>query len=163
MTASETCSFTWTALFNNTFGSNWIHFSFCIIIYSFTYQFSLHYSWYCYNQKWLPGGVLQKRCSYKFRKFYKKHLVFCKKAVPTNFANSFYWSCTSTEFNFIKKEIPAQMFSCEFYEISHNIFFKEPFGRLLLHQHLFCLPSYHNLSLFQKRCHTFFRLRIFSV
>ena len=38
------------------------------------------------------------------------------------------------EFNFMKKEIPAQIFSCEFCEILHNIFFKEPFRRLLLHK-----------------------------
>ena len=39
------------------------------------------------------------------------------------------------------------MFACEFCEISDKIFFKEPFGRLLLHKHL---PS------FQKWCHTYF-------
>ena len=38
------------------------------------------------------------------------------------------------------------MFSSEFYEISHNTFFKEPFGRLLLHK---------QLSSFQKWCHTY--------
>ena len=38
------------------------------------------------------------------------------------------------------------MFSCELYEISHNTFFKEPFGRLLLHKHL---------SSFQKWCYTY--------
>ena len=41
-----------------------------------------------------------------------------------------------------KKEIPAQMFSCEFCEISHNIFFKERFGRLLQHKHSLCLLSH---------------------
>ena len=30
------------------------------------------------------------------------------------------------------------MFSCEFYEISHNTFFKEPFERLLLQKYLSC-------------------------
>ena len=48
------------------------------------------------------------------------------------------------------------MFSCEFCEISHNTFFKEPFGRLLLHKHSLCLFSYHDLSPFQKRCRPFF-------
>ena len=52
-----------------TSGSNWcISFSFCIITCSFACQFSLHYYWYCYNQKQSSGGVLLKRCSYKFRK-----------------------------------------------------------------------------------------------
>ena len=48
------------------------------------------------------------------------------------------------------------MFSCEFCEISHNTFFKEPFGRLLLHKRSFCLLSHHDLLFFQKRCHTCF-------
>ena len=57
-----------------TYGSNWyIYFSFCIITYSFVYQFSFHYYWYCHNQEQSPGGVLQKRYSYKFRKLHKKH------------------------------------------------------------------------------------------
>ena len=55
-----------------------------------------------------------------------------------------------------KKEIPAQMFSCEFCEIFHNVFFKEPFERLLHHKHSFCLLSCHDLSTFQKQCHTYY-------
>ena len=60
-----------------------------------------------------------------------------------------------------KKEIPAQMFSCKFCEISDNIFFKEPFGRLLQHKHSFCLLSHHDLSHFQKRFHTYFLAEYF--
>ena len=37
-----------------------------------------------------------------------------------------------------EKEIPALMFSCELCEISHNIFLKEHFGRLLQHEHSIC-------------------------
>ena len=44
-----------------------------------------------------------------------------------------------------KKEILQQMFSCEFWEISHNIFFKKPYGRLPQHKHSFCLLSHHKL------------------
>ena len=56
-----------------TSGSNWhICFSFYIIIYSFICQFFLHYYRYCYNQKQSSGGILHKRCSYKFRKILKK-------------------------------------------------------------------------------------------
>ena len=44
----------------------------CIIIYSFVCQYPLHYYWYCYNQKQSSGTVLQKRCSFKFRKIHKK-------------------------------------------------------------------------------------------
>ena len=43
-----------------------------MIIYSFVCQYSLHYYWYCYNQKQSSGAVLQKRCSFKFRKIHKK-------------------------------------------------------------------------------------------
>ena len=60
-----------------------------------------------------------------------------------------------------KNEIPAQMFSCEFCKISHNIFFKEPFGRLLLHKHSLCLLSQHDTSSFQKLCYTYFPAEYF--
>ena len=60
---------------------------------------------------------------YKFRKIHKK-----TPAVKTRFL----WICRSTEFNFIKKEIPVQIISCEFYEISHSTFFRL-FGRVLLY------------------------------
>ena len=53
------------------------------------------------------------------------------------------------------------MFPFEFCEISHNISFKEPFGRLLLHKDLLCLLSYHDLSPFQKRYHTYFLAECF--
>ena len=103
------------------------------MIHSLVCQYSLRYFWYCYNQKQSSGAVLQKRCSCKFRKIHKK----------------------------TPKRIPVQMFSCEFCKISHNTFFKEPFGRLLLHKHSLCLFSYHDLSPFQKRCRTFFLAEYF--
>ena len=53
------------------------------------------------------------------------------------------------------------MFSCEFCKISHNTFFKEPFGRLLLHKHSLCLLSYHDLPPSEKRCHTYFQAEYF--
>ena len=59
------------------------------------------------------------------------------------------------------KEILAQILSCEFCEISHNIFFKEPFVLLLHHKHWFCLLSHHDLSSFQKQCHTYFLAEYF--
>ena len=90
---------------------------------------SLCYYWYWYNQKQSSRAVLQKRCSCKFRKIHKK--------TP-------------------KKGIPAEMFSCQFCEISHSSFFKVPFARLLLHKYSFCLLSYHDLLPFQKRYHRYF-------
>ena len=142
-TASETCSFTWTASFDNlASGSNWyLCFSFSITIYSFVCQFSLHYCWYCYNQKQLSGGVLQNSYSYKFRKIHMKTPAL---------KSPFKWSCRSTEFKIIKKEIPAHMFSCEFCEIFITSLLK---SRLLLHKHSFCLLSHYKLLPFQKRCH----------
>ena len=53
------------------------------------------------------------------------------------------------------------MFSCEFCEVSHNTFFKEPFGRLFLHKHLFCLLRHHDLLFFQKWFHTYFPAEYF--
>ena len=131
-TASETCSFNWTLF---------------LMIYGFVCQFYLHCYWYCYNQKHSSGGALRQRCSNKFRKFHKK--------IPA-LKMRFKWSCRTTEFNFIKKGIPAQMLFCKFWEISQKTFFKEPFGRLLLHKHSFCLLSQHDLVPFQKQYHTYF-------
>ena len=59
-----------------------------------------------------------------------------------------------------KKKFQQRCFFCEFCEISHEIFFKEPFGRLL-HKHSFCLLSQHNLVPFQKRCHAYFPAEYF--
>ena len=53
------------------------------------------------------------------------------------------------------------MLFCEFRKISHKIFFKEPFARLLLHKNKFCLLSEHNLVPFQKRCHKYFSAEYF--
>ena len=78
--------------------------------------------------------------------------LFCKNGVLPNFAKFPRKQ---------QKDIPLPMFSCEFCEISHNTFFKEPFGRLLLHKHSLCLFSYHDLSSFQKRCRTFFLAEYF--
>ena len=80
-------------------------------------------------------------CSYKFHKVNKK--------IPA-LESCFHWSCRSAVPNFIKKETLAQIFSCEFCEISHNIFFKEFFRWLLLHSHSFWL-CHHGLWPFQKR------------
>ena len=78
--------------------------------------------------------------------------LFCKNGVLANFAK-----LTRKH----QKDTPLQMFSCEFCEISHKIFLKEPFGRLLLHKHSFCLLSQHDLLPFQKQCHTYFRAEYF--
>ena len=78
--------------------------------------------------------------------------LFCKNGVLANLAKF-----TRKH----QKDIPLQMFSCEFCEISHNIFFKESFRRLLLHKHALCLFSYHDLSPFQKRSRSFFLAECF--
>ena len=78
--------------------------------------------------------------------------LFCKNDVLANFAKF-----TRKH----QKDIPLQMSSCEFCEISHNTFFKEPFGRLLLCKHSLCLLSYHYLLPFQKRCRPFFLAEYF--
>ena len=78
--------------------------------------------------------------------------LFCKNGVLANFAKF-----TRKH----QKDVPLQMFSCEFCKIFHNIFFKEPFGQLLLHKHSLYLFSYHDLSPFQKRCRTFFLAEYF--
>ena len=72
--------------------------------------------------------------------------LFCKNRVLANFAKF------TRKY---QKEIPLQMFSCKFCEISHNTFFKEPFGPLLLQKHSLCLLSFHDLPPFEKRCSVF--------
>ena len=117
------------------FGSNCnICFSSCFIIHSLVYQYSLRYYWYCHIMRSSRPELL------------------CKNDVLANFAKF-----TRKD----QKDIPLQMFSCEFWEISHNTFFKEPFGQLLLDKHSLCLFSSHDLSPFQKRCRTFFLAKYF--
>ena len=62
-------------------------------------------------QKQSPEAFCKKRCPKKFRKIQRK------TPEPCNFTN---------------KQTLAQLFSCEFCEISKNTFFTEHFGRLLL-------------------------------
>ena len=92
-------------------------------------------------------------------------VVFCKKEVPAYFANfarlvfkevAVLQSLTSS-----KKRFQNRWFICELCKISHNIFLKEPFGRLLLHKHSFCLLSQHGTSSFQKLCYTYFPAEYF--
>ena len=100
---------------------------------SFNRQFSFHYYLYCYNQKQLSSGVLQKRRFYKFHKIHEK-----TPALKTRF----WRSSNSTEFCYIKKEIPAQIFSCEFNEISHNTSFKGPsYGCFCINAHSIYFPT----------------------
>ena len=53
--------------------------------------------------------------------------VLCKKVFLEISQNSLENTCTGVSFliSFVKKETLAQMFFCEFYEISKNIFFTE--------------------------------------
>ena len=53
------------------------------------------------------------------------------------------------------------MISCEVCKIFTKTVFKEPFGRLLLHKHLFRLLSHHDLSPFRKRYYTYFPAEYF--
>ena len=67
-----TCSFTRTTLFKTL--HFWLKLIHMLQLYH-NLQFRLpilHCYWYCYNQKQSSGAVLQKRCSYKFRKIHKK-------------------------------------------------------------------------------------------
>ena len=79
-----------------------------------------------------------------FPKFTRKHLRFFMK-----------FSDLQVLINFIKKEISAPMFSCEFCEISHSTFFNEPFGWLLLPKNLFCLLFHHYFLPFQTQHPTY--------
>ena len=74
-------------------------------------------SWYCYNQKQSSDGVLEKRCSYKFCKIHKK-----TSALTCVFSEA----ADLQSLTLSKREVPIQMFSCEFCEISHNTKFKAP-------------------------------------
>ena len=56
-------------------------------------------------------------------------------------------------YNFIKKETPAQVFSCEFCEISKNTFFTEHLWWLLLHDDMFRTLANHILA-YSERCVT---------
>ena len=53
------------------------------------------------------------------------------------------------------------LFSCEFCEISHNIFFGGLFRQLFHHKYSFCLLFHHDHSPFQKQCYTYFLAEYF--
>ena len=94
-------------------------------------------------------------------------VVFCKKEVPAYFANFARNSLVFKEvvvlqsLTLSKKRFRNRWFICELCKISHNIFLKGPFGRLLLHKHSFCLLSQHDASSFQKHCYTYFPAEYF--
>ena len=66
------------------------------------------------------------------------HRCSVKKTFLEISQNSQENTCTRVSaetFNFMKQETLAQMFSCEFCEISMNIFLQNTSGRLLLMMH----------------------------
>ena len=101
-------------------------------------------------------------------------VVFCEKDVLTNFAKftkkhlrqSLVFNETanlqSLSLSLSKKQIAAQIFSCELCEIFQNTFFKEPFGRLLPHKtrSVYCPTT--TFCLFRNDVTHIFRLSIFS-
>ena len=140
-TTSETCSFSWTA---KLFWLNWsLCSSFCIIIYSFVHQFLFPIDTAVIRSSLLaiPWKVSVLT---NFSKFTRKHLPLLMKL-----------HIYTVLINFIKKEISARMFSCEFCEISHNIFFNELFGWLLLHKDSYYLLFHHYFLPFQNRYPTY--------
>ena len=138
---------------NDCFGNLFFSLGLPFSIYSFVCQFSLHYYWYCYNQKQSSGGPLQKRCSNKFRKFHKKTL-----ALKTRFQ----WSCGSTEFNFNRKETPAHMFFVNCGKFLIKPFLKNPsHGYCCINARSVCCQST-TLYLFKNDVTHIFRLSIFS-
>ena len=97
--------------------------------------------------------------------------MFCKNGIPTYFANftrkHLRWRLVFKEVAVLqsltlsKQRFRHKRFFCELCKISHNTFLKEPFGRLLLHKHSFCLLSQHDALPFQKRCYTYFPTEYF--
>ena len=112
-TVSETCSnFTLTFLITCTSGSNWYTcFCFCTIILQFRLIILPSLPLIM-----LQSGAVVRWCSAKevFSQISRNHRK--KPALK----NRFWRSCRSTEFYFIKKEIPTQMFSFEFCGISSH-------------------------------------------
>ena len=93
--------------------------------------------------------------------------MFCKKKVPIHISQIsqenpcakrlvFKKAAVLQSLTLPKKRCRRRWFICELCKISHNMFLKEPLGRLLLHKHSFCLLSQHDASPFQKRCYTCF-------
>ena len=137
-----------------TSGSNWsICFSFCIIIYGFVYQFSLHYYWYYYHQQHSSGGVLQKRCSYKFRNIHKR-----TPALKTRF----YWSCRSTELiTLSKKRFGHRCFLANSRKSLLTLFSKSPSYGCFCISTRFFYCSTTTFCFFKKRWHIYFPAECF--
>ena len=104
-------------------------------------------SWFTVSLARTPFATIDTaiiRCS--------RPLLFCKKSVLANFTK------------FTRKYQKKFRYRCSLVNSTKfliTLFFKEPFGRLLLHKHSLCLLSYHDLSPFQKRCRTFFLAEYF--
>ena len=116
-----------------------------------------------YIQKQSPGGVLQKKYSYKFAKFTGKHL--CQSFSFNKVAGLRPKTC-----NFIKKETLSQVFTCQFCEISKNAFFhRAPYiGNSIFKNNLSCFTpqgSRHwkkwriGISFFRQECFLYLFLK----
>ena len=124
-------------LMNYTSGSNWyIYFSFHIIIYGFVCQTPF---------TTIDTATVRSSCP----------VVFCEKDIPAILQIEQENTCS------IKKEIPAQMLFCEFWEISHKTFLKNPSdGCFFINTRSVYFPTT-TLYLFKNDVTRIFRLSIF--
>ena len=89
------------------------------------------------------GGVLPKRCSYQFRKIYISwSLVLIEVADLQRLTLS-------------KNRLQQRCFIVNFWEISQNTFFYNPFELLLLLNQSYCLLFHDDLLPLPKRCHIY--------
>ena len=84
------------------------------------------------QQKQPPEVLCKKRCSQKFRK------IHSKTPAPESLFNKV--GGLRQVRNFIQKENLAQVFFCEFCEISKSTFITERLGKLLLYKHAVTIP-----------------------
>ena len=129
----ETCSFTWTAFFNNS--------RFCLLI--------------------LPSLLLILLESEAVVQWCSVKKVF-QQISQISQANTCSKDSILMKLQIYRVQLYQERdsgtdgFFCEFWEISQKTFLKEPFGRLLLHKHSFCSLSQQDLVPFQKRCYKYF-------
>ena len=86
-------------------------------------------------QKQPPEAFCKKMCSWKFHKIHRKTPVpesFLNKVADLRPATLLKKRLWPQACNFLKKETLVQVFSCEFCEMSKNVFLQNTSGRLLL-------------------------------
>ena len=121
--------------------------------------------------RWLPSYIYFSFCIIICSSFVCLYSL-CNLLLMLLYSEAVVWYCSAKkvflqilqnlqEKRFTEKRFRHRCFLVNSAKRSHNTFFNEPFGWLLLHKHSFCLLSRYGFPPFQKWCHTYFLAEYF--